>query len=70
MPHAVLLGDSVFDNRAYFPGGLHIVEQLRGKLPRGWWVTLLARDGAVTTGVLKQLLALPEDASHLVISGR
>lgn len=68
MGHAVLLGDSILDNGAYVSGGSPIVEQLRSRLPRGWRVTLLARDGAVSTGVLKQLQQLPADATHLIVS--
>jgi hypothetical protein len=68
MAHAVLLGDSIFDNGAYVSGGSPIVEQLRSRLPRDWRVTLLARDGAIATGVLNQLQKLPSDASHLIVS--
>jgi lysophospholipase L1-like esterase len=68
MPHAVLLGDSILDNGAYVPGGSPVVEQLRARLPREWRVTLLARDGAVTTHVVEQLKRLPADASHLIVS--
>lgn len=68
MAHLVLLGDSILDNGAYVAGGSSLVEQLRSRLPREWRVTLLARDGAVANGVLKQLQQLPSDASHLVFS--
>jgi hypothetical protein len=33
MPHIVLLGDSIFDNAAYVPGELPVIEQLRARLP-------------------------------------
>ena len=66
--HVVLLGDSIFDNKAYVNGGPDVVEQLRGELPSGWKATLLALDGDVIAGVHRQLLALPDDATHLVVS--
>jgi hypothetical protein len=68
MPHVVLLGDSIFDNAAYVAGGPDVIRQLRPKLPEGWRATLLAVDGAVTSGVPNQLARLPSDASHLAIS--
>ena len=68
MSHVVLLGDSIFDNGVYVPGGPAVIEQLRSQLPRGWRATLLAIDGAVVEEVASQLARLPDDASHLVIS--
>jgi hypothetical protein len=68
MPHLVLLGDSIFDNAAYVPGGPDVVKQVRAALPAGWSATLLAVDGAVTRGVPSQLSRLPGDATHLVLS--
>jgi hypothetical protein len=68
MNHAVLLGDSIFDNAAYVPGKLPVIDQLREKLPAGWKATLLAIDGDVTAGVQNQIERLPDDATHLVIS--
>src|SRR6188472_4484107 len=66
--HIVLLGDSIFDNARYVPGGPSVIEHLRRILPGGWRATLLARDGSVTADVARQLAAVPEDATHLVIS--
>ena len=68
MGHVVLLGDSIFDNARYVPGGPSVVEHLRKALPPNWKATLLAADGAVTKEVGRQLTRLPEDASHLVVS--
>ena len=69
MTHVVLLGDSIFDNAAYVRRGEpDVVAQLRAKLPRDWKATLCAVDGAVTSGVLRQLDRVPSDASHLVVS--
>ncbi|WP_171046655.1 SGNH/GDSL hydrolase family protein [Pseudarthrobacter sp. NamE5] len=65
--HVVLLGDSIFDNGAYVGGSPDVVAQLRGELP-DWRCTLLALDGDVTAGVLRQLASLPADATHLVVS--
>ncbi|MEM7812843.1 MAG: GDSL-type esterase/lipase family protein [Planctomycetota bacterium] len=66
--HVVLLGDSVFDNGVYVTPGPPVVDQLRAKLPPGWKATLLAVDGSVTTDVLDQCRAIPDDATHLVVS--
>lgn len=68
MPHLVLLGDSIFDNAAYVPGGPDVVKQVRAALPRDWSATLLAVDGAVTRSVDAQLSRLPTDATYLVVS--
>ena len=66
--HVVLLGDSIFDNKAYVGGAPDVISQLRGELPPGWQATLLAVDGDVISGVLAQLRSLPQDATHLVVS--
>jgi hypothetical protein len=66
--HVVLLGDSIFDNASYVPGGLSVIEQLRQEVPDGWQASLLAVDGSVAADVLEQLQDLPPDASHLVVS--
>jgi hypothetical protein len=67
-PHVVLLGDSIFDNARYVPGGPPVVEQVRAALPAGGRATLLAQDGATTEDVPRQLAGLPADATHLVLS--
>lgn len=66
--HVVLLGDSIFDNKAYVNGGPDVIAQLRGELPPGWSASLLALDGDVISGVSRQLRALPDDATSLVVS--
>ncbi|MFC0678123.1 SGNH/GDSL hydrolase family protein [Lysobacter korlensis] len=66
--HVVLLGDSIFDNGVYVPGGPDVVQQLQVELPSGWDATLLAVDGDVTTGVPRQLRSAPVNATHLVVS--
>lgn len=68
MKHIALLGDSVFDNKAYVGGGPDVVEQLRMILPAMWNATLCAVDGAVVKDVRRQLKNVPSDATHLVIS--
>ncbi len=68
MPHVVLIGDSIIDNAMYVPDGPCVTDQLRGRLPRDWQVTMLARDGDVVAGAIQQLKRLPPDASHLVVS--
>ena len=68
MVHAVLLGDSIFDNGAYVHGGPDVVRQLRAALPFQGKATLLALDGALSAEVIGQLARLPADASHLVVS--
>jgi hypothetical protein len=68
MSHLVLLGDSIFDNESYVPGGPPVIEQVRRALPRGWRATLLAVDGAVSASVAPQLQRLPDDATHLFVS--
>ncbi len=69
MSHIVLLGDSIFDNKAYVgKNDPDVVAQLREELPGGWDATLLAVDGDVASGVGRQLRSLPRDATHLVVS--
>jgi hypothetical protein len=68
MAHVILLGDSIFDNGVYVPGGPDVVKQLRQALPTGWAASLLAVDGAVTRSVASQMTRLPADATHLVLS--
>jgi hypothetical protein len=68
MKHIVLLGDSVFDNKAYVDGGLDVIEHIRRQIPAGWKASLRAVDGGVVESVRKQALDLPDDVTHLVIS--
>lgn len=64
----MLLGDSIFDNASYVPGGPSVIEHLRRILPAGWTATLAAVDGATISSVERQLERLPADATHLVLS--
>ena len=44
--HIVLLGDSIFDNGSYVPGGVSVIEHVRQKLPANSRASLMAVDGA------------------------
>jgi hypothetical protein len=69
MNHIVLLGDSIFDNRAWIlPNELAVIEQLQELLPQSWKASLLAVDGSPTSGVILQCQRIPSDATHLIIS--
>ena len=66
--HAALLGDSILDNGSYTSGGPDVVTQVRGMLPSGWRASLLAVDGAMMEDLAHQLLRLPSDVTHVVVS--
>lgn len=66
--HVVLLGDSIFDNASYVPGGPAVIDQVRATLPSAWRASLLAVDGACCSDVARQLAGLPPDATHLMLS--
>src|SRR3954451_18842054 len=66
--HVVLLGDSIFDNKAYTSGGPDVIAQLSSRLPAGSRASLRAVDGACVVDMAQQLRRLPSDASHLVVS--
>jgi len=69
MNHIILLGDSIFDNKAYvLPGEPYVIKQLQAILPDDWRATMLALDGSTTEGVILQSRRVPHDATHLVIS--
>lgn len=68
MPHVVLVGDSIFDNRVYTGGGPDVVTQLRQVLPADWTATLVAVDGHMTGDIRHQLTRLPTDSTHLALS--
>lgn len=68
MNHLVLLGDSIFDNRAYVAGGPAVIDQVQKTVPAGWKASLLAVDGNTSVQVPDQLKRLPSDCSHLVLS--
>ncbi len=68
MKYVILLGDSIFDNKAYVRGGLDVIAHLHRQIPQEWEADLFAVDGSVVESVKRQVLALPADATHLVIS--
>ncbi|MBB3691420.1 SGNH/GDSL hydrolase family protein [Sphingomonas sp. BK580] len=69
MNHVALLGDSIFDNRAYVASAPDVSTQLRAELGTAWKVSLVAVDGRVTQDVRdRQLNRLPDGISHIVIS--
>ena len=66
--HVALLGDSILDNGAYTVGGPDVISQLRSLLPQPWRASLLAVDGSMIADLPDQLVKLPSDTSHLVIT--
>jgi hypothetical protein len=68
MSHAVLLGDSVFDNASYTAGGPAVADHLRRVLGAEWTVDLRAVDGSTTEDIADQMQGLPSGATHLVLS--
>jgi lysophospholipase L1-like esterase len=66
--HLVLLGDSIFDNAVYVPGGSAVIDHLGAALPSRFHVTLIARDGDVVANISEQIERLPPGATHLVVS--
>lgn len=68
MNHLVLLGDSIFDNRAYVADGPAIIDQVKHLAPQGWQVSLLAVDGNTSAQISQQLQRMPQDATQLVLS--
>jgi hypothetical protein len=67
-PHVALLGDSIFDNRAYTDGEPDVAAHLRSLIAPSWHVTLCAVDGATTQSLAPQLRRVPSDASHVVLA--
>lgn len=68
MAHIVLLGDSIFDNKAYVSGEPDVVAHLRAMIPLDWTATLSAVDGSLVEHVGSQLASSPETATHFVVS--
>jgi hypothetical protein len=68
MSHIVLLGDSILDNASYTAGGPDVISQVQQLLPPRWKASLSAVDGSTTEDIPEQLKAIPDDATHLVLS--
>ena len=66
--HVALLGDSIFDNRAYTGAEADVVTHLRARLPPPWRATLLAVDGSAIADLAAQIARVPRDATHLVVA--
>ena len=66
--HLILLGDSTLDNKSYTRGGLAVEDHIEAQLEEDSAVTLLAEDGDVTSGIVRQLRHLPSSATQLVLS--
>jgi hypothetical protein len=66
--HVILCGDSILDNAAYVDDGPDVAAQLRGLLDEGDTVTLLAIDGSIAEGAVKQLADISSDATHIIVS--
>jgi hypothetical protein len=67
MIRVALMGDSIFDNKAYVGNEPDVVGHLR-QLSPDWKFDLHAVDGNVAGDVSKQLNSIQEDVSHLVVS--
>jgi lysophospholipase L1-like esterase len=68
MAHIVLLGDSIFDNKAYVGGAPDVTAHLRQMIPQGWKATLKAVDGSVVENVKRQIQDAPADSTHFFVS--
>lgn len=68
MTHITLIGDSIFDNKAYVGGGRSVIEHLQELKPKGWAATLRAIDGSVTGGVSRQMSRIPDETTHVFLS--
>ena len=66
--HVALLGDSIFDNRAYTRGEPAVIEHLKVLLPPGWTATLTAIDGSTTSDLDEQLALLPNGVTRAILS--
>ena len=65
--HIALIGDSVFDNRAYTNGAPDVAAHLRDLLPT-WGVTLCAVDGSTTSDFGRQLDGISAKITHAIVS--
>jgi hypothetical protein len=68
MKHIILIGDSIFDNKAYVNGAPDVIAHLRQQIPVEWKATLRAVDGSMVEDVRSQIRDLPDDSTHLIVS--
>lgn len=66
--HIALLGDSIFDNQSYVTQGDSVSDHLSRMLGDACQVSLLAVDGAISTGVSQQVSQFPSGATHIALS--
>jgi lysophospholipase L1-like esterase len=68
--HLALLGDSVFDSRAYLPGAPNAAERVRQAADplRPIRTSLMAVSGSRLRDLPRQVARTPDDATHLVVS--
>ncbi len=67
--HIVLLGDSIFDNQVYVGiTGTPLICYLNSFLDKESKATLMARDGSIMRNVYQQIVLLPKDTTHIVLS--
>ena len=67
--HLVLLGDSVFDNRAYvLPGERSVIDHLAAQLaPVQWTAELRAVDGSTTADIPEQIEKAPLSSKTVLV---
>lgn len=69
MFHLTLLGDSIFDNRAYVgENGKDVITHLEDIVPQNWKVKLEAVDGSLARDVNSQLQEIESEATHFFVS--
>lgn len=68
MTCVVLVGDSIFDNKAYTNGGPDVTAHLQTMAPSRATVVRCAVDGTTTANVANQYPGIPSEASHVVLS--
>ena len=68
MPHIVLLGNSIFDNKPYLEPGESVINDRAACFPMDWQSTPMAYDGTVTKELSAQFARLPASATYVVIS--
>jgi hypothetical protein len=66
--HVALLGDSIFDNRAYTRGAPDVAQHLRVALGAVARVTLLAVDGTTTSDIGPQIDRVGADVSDVILA--
>ena len=68
MPHITLVGDSIFDNKVYVGNDPDVITHLSRLLPVGWEATLCAVDGSTTTKIPEQIVRIPKQTTHIIVS--